>query len=312
MSVERFIYRAPFSWRWLHPKYIGTWFAVLLLIICAYIPPRIRDKFALSLTSLVLKIAKKPVRIIDTNLRHCFTHLSEDERKVIIRKNIGVFLQTILGQGELVFRSKKYIETRFDVEGWEHFQKILDNNEQAIFLIPHQWGLEYAGTYFLSQNIPLVAFVNQHKNPIYNWLSVKQRTRFCDRVFVREGGIRVMISGIKEGKHLFYLPDEDHGAEISEFAPFFDTEKATLPVLSRIGKATGARILPLSIAYDGERHRFKLEVEPPYDCSGADCKESEALFLNSQMERLIARDLSQYMWMLRILKTRPPGQERFY
>ncbi|NRA60983.1 MAG: lauroyl-Kdo(2)-lipid IV(A) myristoyltransferase [Psychrobium sp.] len=309
---DKYLFRTPFEWRWLHPKYIGTWLAVLLLFFCAFTPAFIRDRFARSLASLLIKFAKKPVRIINTNLSKCFTHLDQAQRNVIIKQNIEVFLQIILGQGELVFRSTKHIERRFDVDGWHHLQAVLDAKQPVIFLTPHLWGLEYAGTYFRCRKVPLLCFVNKHKNPIYNWLAVKQRSRFCSNVYVREGGVRVMLKGLKEGKHLFYLPDEDHGEEKSVFAPLFDCDKATLPVLNRLACASQAKILPMSIAYNQTEHRFKITIDAPCNSEDKLDKEAEARFLNQQIERLILKDLSQYMWILRILKTRPEGEERFY
>lgn len=312
-SLDKYLYRVPFQWSFLHPKYWGTWLMILFLLICAYTPVRIRDWIAVRLTPLVYRIAKKPVHIIDCNLKTCFSDMTEQERKQLIYKNIEMFLLSVLGQAELAFRSKCHIMSRYNVQGLEHFKKLVDNGEQAIFVAGHTWGLEYAGTYFMAGGMPMVTFINQHKNPIYNWLSVKQRTRFCDSVYVREGGIRVMLKGMKEGKHLFFLPDQDHGADKCEFAPFFDTEKASLPILSRLCKATNGRIMPIHIAYDVEYHRFNLTIEEPFDCSGGEeCKESEAQFLNHLLEDLIMRDLTQYMWILRILKTRPEGQASIY
>lgn len=312
-SLDKYLYRVPFRLSFLHPKYWGTWLMVLFLVICAYTPVKIRDWFAQRLTKLVYKIAKKPVHIIDCNLKACFKNMTEEERKSLIYKNIEMFLVSVLGQAELAFRSRKHIMNRYNVEGLDNFNNIVNDGEQAIFVASHTWGLEYAGTYFMCRGIPIVTFINQHKNPVYNWISVKQRTRFCDSVYVREGGIRVMLKGMKEGKHLFFLPDQDHGADKCEFAPFFDTKKASLPILNRLCKATKGRIVPIHIAYNLKSHRFDLTIEPAFDCSGAEgCKESEAQFLNHLLEDLIKRDLTQYMWILRILKTRPDGEECIY
>jgi len=312
-SLDKFIYKVPFKLSFLHPKYWGTWLMISFLAICAYMPVKIRDWLAQRLTNLVYKLAKGPVRIIDCNLKACFKNMTKDEREELIHKNIEMFLLSVLGQAELLFRSRKHIMSRFNVKGLENFKKILDAGGQAIFVANHSWGVEYAGTYFMCGNMPMVTFINQHKNPVYNWLSVKQRTRFCDSVYVREGGIRVMLKGMKEGKHLFFLPDQDHGADKCEFAPFFDTQKASLPILNRLCKATNGNIIPIHIAYDLEYHRFDLTIEPAFDCSEADgCKESEAAFLNHLLEDLIMRDLTQYMWILRILKTRPLGEKCIY
>ena len=309
---KKHLYNPKFQFSWLAPKYWGNWLGVLMLLIFAFVPVRPRDAFARSLTGLVLKYSKKPRRIVDINLSQCFPEMTAEERIKLIRSNIEIFLQTVLGQGELLVRSPKYIMNRFDVDGWEHVEKIIKDGDKAIFLTPHLWSLEFAGSFFMCKDVPMVAIINEHKNPVYNWLTSKQRTRFNSLVYVRAAGMTVLMKGSKAGRHMFYLPDEDYGPEKSEFAPFFATTKATLPVVGRISRCSGAKILPICIAYDPTSHKFKLTVEPPFDCSEAQCKESEALFLNQQVERIIMRDLSQYMWILRILKTRPEGEKPLY
>ncbi|NRA69647.1 MAG: lauroyl-Kdo(2)-lipid IV(A) myristoyltransferase [Gammaproteobacteria bacterium] len=311
-SLDKYIFRQPFEWAWLHPKYWSTWFIIGLVSFFAFVPPRIRDWFAVKLAALVFKFAKKPVRIVNANLKLCFHHLDQAQRDDLIRQNIEIAMICLLAQGELVFRSKAYIRNRAEVHGWERYQNIIDQGKIAIFIAPHFWGLEFNGVSLLARGVPLVTMANRHKNPMYNWMSMKQRSRFCDRVYVREGGLRVMIKGAKEGKSLFYLPDEDHGPEKSELAPFFDTTKAALPVLSRIAKATNGVIVPLYIAYDRTAHKFNLTIEEPLDCTAGCSKEAEALFLNKLVEDMISKDISQYMWMLRIFKTRPPGEDSPY
>jgi len=311
-SLDKFIFKQPFEWAWLHPKHWSTWFIIGLVAVCAFLPPALRDWLALRLASLVLKVAKKPVRIIKANLGLCFPKLDQTQRDAMVRENIEIAMMCLLAQGELVFRSKKYIRSRANVHGWERFEQIQAQGKIAIFIAPHFWGLEFSGMSMLARDVPLATMANRHKSPIYNWMSVKQRSRFCDRVYVREGGLRVMIKGAKDGKNLFYLPDEDHGPEKSEFAAFFDTQKAALPVLSRIAKATNGVIVPLYVAYDRKAHKFELTVEEPLDCTAGCSKEQEALFLNKLVEDMIAKDISQYMWMLRIFKTRPDGEKSPY
>ncbi len=311
-SLDRYIFKQPFEWSLLHPKNWGAWLVVMLVAVCAYVPPVWRDWLACRLAALAHKIAKKPVRIINTNLKLCFKELDQEQRDKLIRENLEIAMICLLGQGELVFRSKEYIQSRADIHHWEHLENIEKEGKTAIFIAPHFWGLEFSGMSILTRDVPIATMANKHKGAVYNWMSIKQRTRFCDHVYMREGGMRVMIKGAKQGKHLFYLPDEDHGPEKSELADFFDTQKAALPVLSRIATATNGVIVPLYVAYNRQTHRFDLTLEQPLDCTKGCSKGDEALFLNKLVEDMIAKDISQYMWILRIFKTRPAGEKSPY
>jgi len=311
-SLDKYIFKQPFEWAWLHPKHWGAWLVVLLVTVCAFVPPGARDWFACRLAALAHRIAKKPVRIINENLKLCFQSLDQSQRDKLIRENLEIAMMCLLGQGELVFRSKAYIQSRATVHNFHHLEQIEKDGKIAIFIAPHFWGLEFSGMSLLARDVRLATMANRHKGPVYNWMSIKQRSRFCDRVYMREGGMRVMIKGAKEGKHLFYLPDEDHGPEKSELAGFFDTKKAALPVLSRLAVATNGVIVPLYVAYNRHTHRFDLTLEQPLDCTKGCSKDDEALFLNKLVEDMIAKDISQYMWILRIFKTRPDGEKSPY
>jgi len=311
-SLDRYIFKQPFGWYLLHPKHWGAWSVLLLVTVFAFVPPKIRDWFACKLAAFVHKVAKKPVRIINENLKLCFKELDQQQRDKLIRENIEIAMICMLGQGELVLRSKAFIRSRADVHNFECLEQIKSDGKIAIFIAPHFWGLEFSGMSLLGRDVPMATMANRHKGPVYNWIAIKQRTRFCDRVYMREGGMRVMIKGAKEGKHLFYLPDEDHGPEKSQLADFFDTKKATLPVLSRLASATNGVIVPLYVAYNRQTHRFSLTLETPLDCTKGCSKDDEALFLNKLVEDMIAKDISQYMWMLRIFKTRPEGEKAPY
>lgn len=311
-SLDKYIFKQPFEWAWLHPKHWGAWLVVGLVAVCAYVPPKARDWLACRLAGLAHKIAKKPVRIINANLSLCFPQYSQCERDALIRENLEIAMICLLGQGELVFRSREYIQSRADIHHWERLEQIEKQGKKAIFIAPHFWGLEFSGMSLLARNVPIATMANRHKGPVYNWMSVKQRSRFCERVYMREGGMRVLIKGAKEGKHLFYLPDEDHGPEKSQLADFFATKKAALPVLSRIATATNGVIVPLYVASNRETHRFDVTLEEPLDCTKGCSKGDESLFLNKLVEDMIAKDISQYMWMLRIFKTRPEGEKSPY
>ncbi|NRA54891.1 MAG: lauroyl-Kdo(2)-lipid IV(A) myristoyltransferase [Gammaproteobacteria bacterium] len=312
LTQEKHLFNPKFQWAWLAPKYWGAWLGIMLLFILAYIPPIIRDPMARSLTSLVLKVSKKQRRIVEINLTQCFPQMSSDERSALMRKTIEIFLQTVFAQGELLLRSPQYIMNRVEVDGWQHVEKIIKDGDKAIFICPHLWGLEFAPTYFMCKKVQMVAIINEHKNPLFNWLTAMQRNRFDSKIYVRQAGIKVLMKGSKAGLHMFYLPDEDYGPDKSEFAPFFGTTKATLPVVNRIARCSGAKAMSVGIAYDPPSRKYKLTIEAPLDCSQDQSKEEEALFLNQQVERIILRDLSQYIWILRVLKTRPPGESPLY
>lgn len=129
---------------------------------------------------------------------------------------------------------------------------------------------------------------------------------------MREAGIRALLSELKNDNSFFYLPDEDLGPDKSVFAPFLGTVKATLPVVGRLAQAGNAQVLPVKIGYDQTSRRYELTVMPAISPDEMQGKENEAIALNKAVEQVIQAYPEQYMWFLKVLKTRPEGESPLY
>lgn len=295
----------------LRPRLWLSWLAVSVLFIFGFLPVKWREKVACCLACLVFLIAKKPLKIAHANICECFPDKNDSEIKELLKNNVRHFVQTLLSQAELLCCSEEKLRQRVELVGLENIQRAQQESKPIVFILPHVWGLEYAGLR-LNLELPMVAMAKAHRNELFNWFSVKMRSSQGGDVYKREAGIRALISELKKGNSFFYLPDEDLGPERSVFAPFFGTQKATLPVVARIAQAGNAVILPTRIGYDNSQHKFVLTVMPACNLTEIVCKQSEASALNKMVEDSILAYPEQYMWFLKVLKTRPEGCQSVY
>ncbi|VTR17838.1 Lipid A biosynthesis (KDO)2-(lauroyl)-lipid IVA acyltransferase [Serratia fonticola] len=124
----------------------------------------------------------------------------------------------------------------------------------------------------------------------------------------RNDGIKPFISSVRHGYWAYYLPDQDHGAEHSEFVDFFATYKATLPAVGRLMKVCKAAIVPLFPVYDGKTSMLDIYIREPMD----DLAEADDLRIarrmNEEVENLVGPNPEQYTWILKLLKTRKEGE----
>jgi lauroyl-KDO2-lipid IV(A) myristoyltransferase len=300
-----------FYWGLLHPRLWGTWIAIGILLFFGAMPAAIRDPMARSLSRLVLRIAKKPIRVARANIKACFPDKSEQEVDSLIRENVAQFVMILIGQAELLFGSEAHLRRRVSLQGFEHVKAARDAGQPIIFIMPHVWGIDYAGLR-LNLELPMATMAKAHRNELFNWFSNRIRSRLGGHVYMREAGLRVLISEMRQGNSFFYLPDEDLGPEQSVFAPLFATTKATLPVVGRLAAAGKAQVMPVTIGYDDKAHSFTLTVLPAIDEASMAGKENEALALNCAVEQVIAAYPEQYMWFLKLLKTRPEGEASIY
>ncbi|MEZ9596226.1 lauroyl-Kdo(2)-lipid IV(A) myristoyltransferase [Shewanella sp. 10N.261.52.F9] len=311
MSRKPKYFDRRFSLSLLHPKYWPTWVAILVLVIFGLMPAWLRDPIARTLAKLVMHIAKKPIKVARANLTTCFPEKSTLEIDALVKDNVENFVMILLAQSELMLKSRAHMRRRVQLHGFENVEQARAAGQPVIFIMPHVWGIEYAGLR-LNIDLPMVSMAKAHKNGLFNWFNNRMRSSQGGNIYMREAGIRALLSELKQDNSFFYLPDEDLGRDKSVFAPFLGTTKATLPVVGRLAQAGNAQVMPVKIGYDKAKHRFDLTVMPAIEPETMQGKENEAIALNKAVEQVILAYPEQYMWFLKVLKTRPEGEASIY
>lgn len=295
-----------------HPRYWGVWLGVGAMAAMAYVPPALRDPFLGGLGRLAGKLAKGARRRARINLLYCMPELSVAEREKIIDDMFAAAPQSMVLMAELACRGSAKVLERVTWHNQEIVNELHAQEKNIIFLVPHGWALDIPAMLMAADGHPMAAMFHNQKNLLTDYLWNRVRLRFGGRMHARNDGIKPFISSVRQGYWGYYLPDEDHGAEHSEFVDFFATYKATLPAIGRLMKVCRAEIVPLFPVYNGTTHRLDIFIRPPmYDLSTAD-DATIARRMNEEVELLVAPNPEQYTWILKLLKTRRPGEQEPY
>ncbi|MGR5120664.1 lauroyl-Kdo(2)-lipid IV(A) myristoyltransferase [Vibrio astriarenae] len=303
-------YNPEFQWSFLAPKYWGTWLAVVLALPLAILPNALRRTLVSALVKVQIKKHRGTVRRAMINLKLCFPDWSDEKRLAVLEQNLitaGTFLS---GFAAVTLKGKNWLNNNTDVKGIEHLRKLEANGEKAILLVPHSWAIDIPAILLASKGLPVSAMANSQKNLVLDWLMHKQRVQHGGRVYDRSGGIKPFIKSVKDGYLGYYLPDQDHGPEQSVFADFFATEKATLPALGKLAKVSRAKIVPVFASFDSETGRYEVDIREPMDALSGD-DEGDARAMNEVVEMFVTPKPEQYMWILKLLKTRRDGKEPY-
>ncbi|NMP26698.1 lauroyl-Kdo(2)-lipid IV(A) myristoyltransferase [Rahnella sp. SAP-1] len=295
-----------------HPRYWGVWLGVGAMAAMAYVPPALRDPFLGGLGRLAGKLAKGARRRARINLLYCLPELSLAEREKIIDDMFAAAPQSMVLMAELACRGSAKVLERVTWHNKEIVNELHAQEKNIIFLVPHGWALDIPAMLMAAEGHPMAAMFHNQKNLLTDYLWNRVRLRFGGRMHARNDGIKPFISSVRQGYWGYYLPDEDHGAEHSEFVDFFATYKATLPAIGRLMKVCRAEIVPLFPVYNGTTHRLDIFIRPPmYDLPTAD-DATIARRMNEEVELLVAPNPEQYTWILKLLKTRRPGEQEPY
>lgn len=300
-------YEPKFSWRYLLPQYWAIWIGVFFLVILAYIPFRLRDKFAAKLASIIGRKAKKQRHRARVNLEHCFPQWTDEKKEQVIDEMFVTVTQAMLGIGEIALRSKKHIQQRGVINGFDKLYETHKAGKNIVLLVPHTWAIDASGIILHSYDMSMTAMYNPHRNPLVDWLWNYARCRYGGRMHTRQNGIKPFLAEVRQGKIGYYLPDEDFGEELSVYADFFATYKATLPGLNKMVKVSRSVVIPMFPIYDSEKGVYRLEIGDEVPISDDDLEMANTM--NRIIEDYVRKTPEQYVWILRLLKTRKDGED---
>ncbi|QIM63756.1 lipid A biosynthesis (KDO)2-(lauroyl)-lipid IVA acyltransferase [Pasteurellaceae bacterium Orientalotternb1] len=304
-------YQHQFSNAFLHPKYWVVWLGVFALCILAYVPYRLRDKLAAGIGKIVFRYLKsnrkKQYHRADVNLRYCFPEWSAEKREKVIEKMFITVSQTMLAIGETAIRPVSHLQKRSEFYGLDYVKQARSNGKNVILLVPHTWSIDASGVVMHTLGMPMTSMYNPHRNPLVDWLWNWTRERFGGKMHARQNGIKPFLADVRKGELGYFLPDEDYGEELSVYVDFFATEKATLPGLNRMAKVANAEVIPMFPIYNAEKGVYQIEILPPMEFNGS--PEQSAREMNKVIEYFVTKHPEQYVWILRLLKTRKNGED---
>ena len=298
-----------FKKNYLSPVYWSTWFLLGMIAGISMFPPSFRDPVLAKIGRWAGRLSKKARRRATINLSLCFPEKSDTEREIIVDKMFSTALQSIVMMAELAIRGPEKFQKRVFWKGLEILEEIRHNNRNVIFLVPHGWSVDIPAMLLAAQGKKMAAMFHQQRNPVIDYVWNSVRRKFGGRLHAREDGIKPFIQSVRQGYWGYYLPDQDHGPEYSEFADFFATYKATLPIIGRLMNISQAMIIPLFPVYDEKKHLLTIEIRPPMDaCIASADNKMIARQMNKTVEILVGPHPEQYVWVLKLLKTRKSNE----
>ncbi|GHB25423.1 LpxL/LpxP family Kdo(2)-lipid IV(A) lauroyl/palmitoleoyl acyltransferase [Salinicola rhizosphaerae] len=293
-----------------HPRYWGTWFAITLMRLGAFLPWRLKLALGKAIGLLSWRFAKRRRHITETNFRLCFPELGEEARADLVRRTfvangIGI-LETATGW----CRDPEHLRHRVVFRGVEHMERAMAQGKGALIIGIHFSTLDLGGALH-SLFFPADVVYRPHDNPVFEEFMTKARRGIFGAAIDRHD-LRGVVRRIKSGHAVWYSPDQDFGREASVFAPFFGVEAASIKLTAKIARMTGAPVMPLMFHRNPDNRTYTLEYLPALENFPSGDDVADASQVNAFIEQAIRRHPEQYLWLHRRFKTRPPGEAKFY
>ncbi len=299
---------SKFKLRYLHPRYIFTWTGILILAVLAYIPSCIRDAIANLLARCLHRLNIKFKRKTMKTLTKAFPNTDQQEREQYYHRFVQIGIKVLFGYGESFFRSKKFVADRFIITGENYYQEALATGKPIIFMAPHSWAIDRGGLFLSSQGLNMCTMMHTSGNEVYDWFMNSIRLKFGGKVYERSAGIKSIVRALKDGYHTFFLPDQDLGAKSAVFVDFFGSKKASLVVLPKLVKFSGAIVLPMFCCYNEQYHKYEVVFDQYFQDYPSDDEVADVRHMNAITERLVHDREGQYMWFLNFYRTPVPEE----
>ncbi len=247
--------------------------------------------------------------VVRTNLRLCFPHWDEDQRRRVERAVFVYFAQAWLDRAWLWHADPAVLSRRLrlsDPHG------MLSQDQPTVFFAPHFVGLDAGWTRLaMASDHRMVTIYTPQSSPgVDAWVKAGRARLGQVALLRREDGVKRIVKALRQGERLYLLPDMNFGTEESVFVPFYGVSAATVPSLSRFAALARARVVPVVTLLTDQG--YEVQVLPAWTDFPTEDALADTATMNRRLQAWIDEHPAQYFWVHQRFKSRPPGEPSVY
>lgn len=294
-------------------EYAAAWMGIKALGLL----PRPAGRFVGVCFAAVAFALRPPLRrAAELNLRLAFPDWTDAQRKQAIR---GMIRQVGWMAGEFSQFPKytrKNIERIVTIDGAENFEAARVRGKGVLFLTGHMSAWELAPFAHALHGHPLHFLVRPVANGRVDALVNSYRCLSGNAPIEKNRAARAILKVLSEGGTVGILADHNTTLEEGVFVDFFGIPASTTSGLARIALRTDAAVVPGFLRWDASSEKYILGFAPAVELvrSGdeeRDVVENTARF-TKVIESFVRAHPSQWLWVHKRWKTRPPGEKPIY
>lgn len=292
------------------PRYWLAWIGLAFARAVARLPlPVLR---ALGTAAGVVAGALLSVRrhVARRNLEICFPELSDGERRQLLRATLRDSGRMLVEFALAWFGSDRTIAAiPCRVDGLEHLERARTEGRGVLLIGGHFSHLELCAR-LVSQRIRIAGMYRVMDNTVFERAVLAARLRYADAMFTKDE-LRATVKYLKRGGTVWYAPDQDMRGKDSVFVPFFGVAASTITATHHLARLSGALVMPFYHRREADGS-YALRLEAPLESFPSDDVVADTARVNAAIEAMVREAPSQYLWLHKRFKTRPPGAPNVY
>lgn len=306
--------KAPgFKLAFLHPRYWLLWFGLAVWWLICQLPYPLLRLLAVGIGQLLWWFGGSRKRIARRNIELCFPQLSLTEQQQLLRRHIDNIAMALFETGISWWWPQWRFRRLVKISGEENIAAIGDSG--ALMLAIHQTTLE-VGAAAISKVTPAIdGMYRPHKNALYDYVQAQGRLKQAsDRsadVYERND-VRGVLKALRNGRRIWYAPDQDYGPKQSIFLPFMGVEAAVITATHRFAKLGKAAVVPFVTERLPRFQGYAVTIKPAVANFPTNDEAADTARINEVVEEGVRLCPAQYLWVHRRFKTRPAGEPSLY
>jgi Kdo2-lipid IVA lauroyltransferase/acyltransferase len=300
----------PFRWAFLAPHYWPVWLGVGLLRLLCLLPISWLVRIGEGIGWLFGRLVPGRRRVVRVNLHACFPNLPA----AAVERDIDAHFRA-LGAGIFEaclawWASDEALRRQGEIVGLEHLDRAMADGHGVLLLTGHFTTLELGARYILVAGRPFHAMYRPIKNPLLDYLMHRWRSAIATLPAVPREDLRGLVRALREGRPVWYGPDQTLDRREGVFVPFFGVPVLMVTATSRLAQMGRARVVPYFPERIGTRYRITFQPALENFPSGDDA--ADAARVIAAVEEGVRRAPTQYFWVHRRFKVRPAGLPKLY
>jgi len=251
-------------------------------------------------------------RVAKVNLGLCFPGHEPQQIEHRAKKSLIALGKTYAEMGmSWMWPIPKVNKLITQVEGMEHLQQALKDENGIILIAPHLGNWELLN-HFFRQHLFMTVMYKPTKIEALNKFIFKTRKRVdVGLVPADKRGVLALFKLLKKKGVIAVLPDQEPSLSSGVFAPFFGQPALTGKLIGDLAKKTPAYLL-CCYAKRLEDGNYGVVLKPARQDIRHEDPVVAATALNQSIEDCILDCPEQYQWNYKRFRVQPEGRSSFY
>jgi KDO2-lipid IV(A) lauroyltransferase len=301
--------RKPLHHYWA-PRYWPVWIGMALLRIICLLPHRIALAAGAVLGRLAHRVGGKRRAIVRRNIELCFPELSAAELEERVHQHFEALGMMLIEMGLGRWASDRHLVSITRLTGLENVTQAMAEGNGVILLSAHFTTLEITGRVLALNMPPFDAVFRRNRSEFMTELQRTGRERSAEYT-IEKRDIRQMVRSLRDGRAVWYAPDQSYNRKGAAVIPFFGTpamHTTATSSLARLGKARVVPFLPRRLP-DGS---YELTLYPALKDFPSEDEIADTRRYIDLLERHICTCPEQYFWVHRKFKDLPADYPDYY